>query len=51
VVAAGVRVGHSGGMLVHRDGAASAYTNPVRNAGARPTGAMARPDATDDDDR
>ena len=29
IVAAGVQVGHSGGMLVYRDGAASAYTDPA----------------------
>lgn len=29
LVAAGVQVGHSGGTLVYRDGAASAYTNAV----------------------
>jgi uncharacterized membrane protein len=50
VVAAGVQVGHSGGMLVYRDGAASAYANPVRSVGEAPTGAMTRPVAADDDD-
>jgi predicted membrane protein DUF2231 len=29
VVVAGAQVGHSGGMLVYRHGAASAYTDPV----------------------
>jgi hypothetical protein len=29
MVAAGVQVGHSGGLLVYRQGAASAYTGPV----------------------
>ena len=29
MVAAGVQVGHSGGLLVYREGAASAYTGPV----------------------
>jgi len=29
MVAAGVQVGHSGGLLVYREGAASAYTGPA----------------------
>jgi hypothetical protein len=29
IVAAGIQVGHSGGMLVYRHGAASAYTDPA----------------------
>jgi hypothetical protein len=36
VVAAGVQVGHSGGLLVYRHGAASAYTDPA--AGGDRTG-------------
>ena len=48
VVGAGVQVGHSGGLLVYRDGAASAYANPVRGGngevGRASTGAMAKPD-------
>jgi hypothetical protein len=36
IVGAGVQVGHSGGMLVYRDGAASAYVNPtVRSTASR----------------
>jgi len=50
VVAAGVQVGHSGGVLVYRHGAASAYTSPVRSGGATPTGAMTRPAAAGDRD-
>ena len=52
IVAAGVQVGHSGGMLVYRDGAASAYVSPDRSVGAGATrsDAMARPDAKGDRD-
>ena len=56
VVAAGVQVGHSGGVLVYRHGAASAYADPLptrnREIGPAATGAMAKPDGRDDrDDR
>ena len=56
IVAAGVQVGHSGGLLVYRHGAASAYTDalPGRDRGIGPatTGAMAKPDGRNDrDDR
>ena len=56
VVAAGVQVGHSGGMLVYRHGAASAYTSPVpvgnRETGRAAMDIMAKPDLRDDrDDR
>jgi hypothetical protein len=34
MVAAGVQVGHSGGLLVYREGAASAYTGPVTGTNA-----------------
>jgi len=56
IVVAGAQVGHSGGLLVYRHGAASAYTDPVpgrdRGLGPATTGAMAKPDARDDrDDR
>lgn len=50
VVVAGVQVGHSGGMLVYRDGAASAYASPDRTVGAARSDAMARPDAKGDRD-
>jgi len=50
VVAAGLQVGHSGGALVYRHGAASAYASPVRSVGGPPTGVMTRPDAADDRD-
>jgi hypothetical protein len=50
VVVAGVQVGHSGGMLVYRDGAASAYASPGRTVGAARSDAMARPDAKGDRD-
>lgn len=33
LVAAGVQVGHSGGTLVYREGAASAYANPTGGGG------------------
>jgi hypothetical protein len=42
IVAAGIQVGHSGGMLVYRHGAASAYADPAvrvrstSSAGSRP---------------
>ena len=56
IVVAGAQVGHSGGLLVYRHGAASAYTDlvPGRDRGIGPatTGVMAKPDARDDrDDR
>jgi hypothetical protein len=56
VVAAGVQVGHSGGLLVYRHGAASAYTDSLpdrnRGIGTATAGAMVKPDARDDrDDR
>lgn len=35
LVAAGVQVGHSGGTLVYREGAASAYTGPADSVRAR----------------
>lgn len=55
VLGAGVQVGHSGGLLVYREGAASAYANA--SAGDRGIGrispdAMAKPDEGGDrDDR
>ena len=56
IVVAGAQVGHSGGLLVYRHGAASAYADPLptrdRAIGPATTGAMAKPDARDDrDDR
>src|SRR5215218_5134674 len=52
VTAAGAQVGHSGGLLVYRHGAASAYADPLptrdRAIGPATTGAMAKPDARDD---
>ena len=56
VVAAGVQVGHSGGVLVYRHGAASAYADPLpsrdRAIGPATSGAMAKPDGREDrDDR
>jgi uncharacterized membrane protein len=44
LVAAGVQVGHSGGQLVYRDGAASAYTTPanVRTAQRPPASSSIR---------
>lgn len=44
LVAAGVQVGHSGGELVYRDGAASAYTNTAAGPDASAEGAT-RPGA------
>jgi len=51
MVAAGVQVGHSGGLLVYREGAASAYTNPqaapngdVGNVGRADMDIMAKPE-------
>lgn len=41
MVAAGVQVGHSGGLLVYREGAASAYTGPVTG----PNGDVSRTNA------
>lgn len=48
LVAAGVQVGHSGGTLVYRDGAASAYTNttvdgPASSVTAVPSGLQTPP--------
>lgn len=37
LVAAGVQVGHSGGTLVYREGAASAYTDAARGTDTRAT--------------
>jgi hypothetical protein len=56
IVVAGAQVGHSGGLLVYRHGAASAYADPLptrdRAIGPATTRAMAKPDARDDrDDR
>ena len=42
LVAAGVQVGHSGGTLVYREGAASAYATPGGTAGGREEVAAAR---------
>jgi hypothetical protein len=53
VLAAGAQVGHTGGLLVYRHGAASAYAtegNPGGEAG-RATDVMAKPDDRDDDRR
>jgi hypothetical protein len=54
VLAAGAQVGHSGGLLVYRHGAASAYTNPptAPNAelGRATADAMAKPADRDDRD-
>ena len=51
LVAAGVQVGHSGGLLVYREGAASAYTNPAAGnrdvSGLRTSGVAQRDDADD----
>jgi hypothetical protein len=55
VLAAGVQVGHSGGLLVYREGAASAYANPVpggnREIGPVSRDALAKPVDDDRDDR
>ena len=56
VVAAGAQVGHSGGLLVYREGAASAYADPLprrsSEIGRATTDAMGKPDTRDDrDDR
>jgi len=56
IVAAGVQVGHSGGLLVYREGAASAYTDvagaPTRGVGPSSIDVMAKPDnRADRDDR
>lgn len=51
LVGAGVQVGHSGGVLVYREGAASAYSNPTAS-GTREIGqADARAGRDRDDDR
>lgn len=51
LVAAGAQVGHSGGLLVYREGAASAYTNPTAGprdvSGLRSSGVAQRDDADD----
>jgi uncharacterized membrane protein len=48
MVAAGAQVGHSGGLLVYRDGAASAYTNPQagpnRDVGRTTMDVMVKPE-------
>ena len=55
IVAAGIQVGHSGGMLVYRHGAASAYTDPAVQGqrtearGDLPTRAADRDDRERDD--
>lgn len=53
VLAAGAQVGHSGGLLVYRHGAASAYANQGNPSGdlRRATDVMAKPDVRDDRDR
>lgn len=48
ILGAGWKVGHSGGMLVYRDGAASAYTSP---AGTRSVGGDVEQPRRGDDDR
>jgi uncharacterized membrane protein len=53
VLGAGVQVGHSGGLLVYREGAASAYANPApgnREVGRSAVDAMAKPSDRDDGD-
>ena len=52
VLAAGAQVGHSGGLLVYRHGAASAYASPSVGPNAengRVAGAMTKPVDRDDD--
>lgn len=55
VLGAGVKVGHSGGLLVYREGAASAYANTPSGGditGRTSSDAMAKPDGRDErDDR
>jgi uncharacterized membrane protein len=55
VLGAGVQVGHTGGLLVYREGAASAYANAPAGGGEigrTSTDALAKPDERDDrDDR
>jgi uncharacterized membrane protein len=58
LVAAGAQVGHSGGTLVYRDGAASAYVNPaargerdIGRAGDNSKSVAQREDRDDRDDR
>ena len=55
VLGAGVQVGHSGGLLVYREGAASAYANPAaggnREVGRATPDIMAKPTDRDDRDR
>jgi uncharacterized membrane protein len=51
LLGAGVQVGHTGGLLVYREGAASAYANASggdREIGRTSTDAMAKPDERDD---
>jgi uncharacterized membrane protein len=47
IVGAGVQVGHSGGTLVYREGAASAYTNPTARTNRQVTDADREPNATE----
>jgi uncharacterized membrane protein len=55
MVAAGVQVGHSGGTLVYREGAANAYTSPetgpYRDVGRTNADVMAKPNDDDRDER
>lgn len=55
IVAAGVQVGHSGGTLVYREGAASAYANPTprgqRDVGRRAADTTTVAQRGDHDDR
>jgi uncharacterized membrane protein len=54
VLGAGIQVGHSGGLLVYREGAASAYANAPggnREIGRTSSDAMAKPDERDERDR
>lgn len=54
IVVAGVQVGHSGGVLVYREGAASAYTEatgPSRDATGAKANLTLKSDADDRDER
>ena len=53
LVAAGAQVGHSGGTLVYRHGAASAYADPAmaRPGGESVAAVSARAERADDEDR
>jgi hypothetical protein len=54
IVVAGVQVGHSGGVLVYREGAASAYTEgagPSREATGANADLTLKSDADDRDER